>query len=141
MEKIQRFVLFIDGGETVRTVATMADITANLRTGGVPSLTTSTSTSSTHTVEPIRGAPKLHVNALKEFDGQPINYEDWERDFKATLGQTAYATLITTPPTTSDTIMEKRDKDIFFMLTNSLMKGSGMHIINAMTDESGHQEI
>ena len=28
--KIERIALFIDGGETVRTVATMADITANL---------------------------------------------------------------------------------------------------------------
>ena len=27
------------------------------------------------------------------------------------------------------------------MLTNSLIKGSGMHIINAMNDESGHQAI
>ena len=67
----------------------MADITANLRTGGVPSLTASTATASTHAVDPSRGATKLHVNALKEFDGQPINYEDWERGFKATLGQTA----------------------------------------------------
>ena len=139
--KIERVALFINGGETVRTITTMADITANLRTGSVPSLTSSTSTASTHTVDPSRGAPKLHVNALKEFDGQPINYEDWERGFKATLGQTAYATLITTPPMTGDTIMETRDKDLFFMLTNSLMKGSGMHIINAMNDESGHQAI
>ena len=37
--------------------------------------------------------------------------------------------------------METRDKDLFFMLTNSLMKGSGMHIINAMNDESGHHAI
>ena len=120
--KIERVALFIDGGETVRTVTTMADITSNLRTGGVPSLTASTSTESTHTVDPSRGAPRLHVNALKEFDGQPINYEDWERGFKATLGQTAYTTLITTPPKTGDTIMETRDKELFFMLTNSLMK-------------------
>ena len=83
----------------------MADITANLRTGGAPSLAASTATASTHTVEPSRGAPKLDVNALKEFDGQPINCEDWERGFKTTLGQTAYATLIMTPPTTGDTIM------------------------------------
>ena len=71
--KIERVALFIDGGETVRTVTTMAEITANLRTGGVPSFTASTSTASTHTVDPSRGAPKLHVNALKKFDGQPIN--------------------------------------------------------------------
>ena len=37
--------------------------------------------------------------------------------------------------------METRDIDIFFMLTNSIMKGSGMHIINAMNDERGHQVI
>ena len=119
----------------------MADITANLQTCGLPSPTASTSTASTHTVDPSRGAPKLHVNAPKEFDGQPINYEDWERGFKATLGQTAYATLITTPPTTGNTIMETRYKDIFFVLTNSIMKESGMHIINLMNDESGHQAI
>ena len=88
-----------------------------------------------------RGAPKLHVNALKEFDGQPINYEDWEQGFKATLGQTAYSTLITMPPTTGDTIMETRDKELLFMLTSALMKVSGMHIINATNNESGHQVI
>ena len=37
--------------------------------------------------------------------------------------------------------METRDKELFFMLTNSLMNVSGMHIINAMNDESGHQAI
>ena len=53
--KIERVALFIDGGETVRTVTTMADITENLRTGGVPSLTASNATASTHTVDPSRG--------------------------------------------------------------------------------------
>ena len=83
--KIERVALFIDGGETVRTVTTMADINTNLQTGGAPSLTTSTETASAHMVVPSRGAPKLHVNALKEFDDKPINYKDWERGFKATL--------------------------------------------------------
>ena len=40
--KIERIALFIDGEETFRTVTTMVDITANLRIGGVPSLTAST---------------------------------------------------------------------------------------------------
>ena len=93
------------------------------------------------TVDPSRGAPKLHVNGLKVFDGQPINYEDREQGFKADLGQTAYTTLITTPPTTGDNIMETRDKELFLMLTSALMKGSGMHIINAMNNESGNQAI
>ena len=84
-------------------------------------------------MEPSRGAPKLNENALKDFDGQTINYEDWERGYKATLGQTAYAPLIMTSPTTGNTIMETRDKELFFMLTSALMKGSGMHIINTMT--------
>ena len=139
--KIDRVALFVDGGETVRTVIAMADTTANLRTGGVPSLTASTATASTHAVDPSRGAPKLHVNVLKEFDGQPISYKEWERGFKATLVQTAYATLITTPPTTGDTIMETRYKELFFILNNSLLKRSGMHIINTMIDESRYQAI
>ena len=42
---------------------------------------------------------------------------------------------------TGNTIMETRDKELFFMLNNSLMKVSGMHIINAMNNESGHQAI
>ena len=50
--KIERVALFIDGGETVRTFTTMADITANLRTGGALSLAASTATASTHMVEP-----------------------------------------------------------------------------------------
>ena len=65
--EIERVALFINGRETVRTVTTMADITANLRTGGVPSLTASTSTASTHTVDPIRGAPNftsMHSRSL-----------------------------------------------------------------------------
>ena len=74
--KIERVTLFIDGGERVRTVTTMADITANLQTDFVQSITASTLTARTHTVDPNRGATKLHVNVLKEFDGQPINYED-----------------------------------------------------------------
>ena len=139
--KKERVALFIDGGEIVRTVTTMVDITASLQTGGLSSATTSNSTTITHTVGPSRGAPKLHVNALKEFDGQPINYEDWERGYKATLGQTAHAPLITTSSTTGDNIMKTRDKKLFFMLTNALMKGSGMHIINAMNNESGHKAI
>ena len=53
--KIERVALFIDGGETVITVTTMADITANLRTGGVPSFTTRTSTASIQKVDPSRG--------------------------------------------------------------------------------------
>ena len=37
--------------------------------------------------------------------------------------------------------METRDKELFFMLTSVLMKGSRMYIINAMNNESGHQAI
>ena len=37
--------------------------------------------------------------------------------------------------------METRDNKIFFMLTSALMKGSGMHIINAMNNKSRTQAI
>ena len=82
--KIERVASYIDSGDSVRTATTMADITASLALAHRP--TVGTSTTRTHTADPSKGAPKLHVNALSEFDGQPINYEDWEKGYKATLG-------------------------------------------------------
>ena len=52
-----------------------------------------------------------------------------------------YAPLINNPPTAGDTIMEARDKELYFMMTSVMMKGSGMHIITSMSVESGHQAI
>ena len=133
--KVERVASYIYSGESVRTATTMADITASLVVAHRPIV--GTSTTRAHIADPSKGAPKLHVNALSEFDGQPINYEDWEKGYKATLGQTAYAPLITNAPAADDIIMGARDKELFFMLTSALMKGSGMHMINAMSVESG----
>ena len=137
--KVERVASYIYSGESVRTATTMADITASLVVAH--STIAGTSTTSVHTADPSKGAPKLHVNALSEFDGQPINYKDWEKGYKATLGQTVYAPLITSAPAAGDTIMGARDKELFFMLTSALMKSSGMHVINAMSVESGFQAI
>ena len=82
--KVERVASYIYSGESVRTATTMADITASLVVAHRPIVGTSTTRS--HTADPSKGAPKLHVNALSEFDGQPINYEDWEKGYKATLG-------------------------------------------------------
>ena len=109
---------------------------------GAPSRsTTSTSITSTYTVDPSRGTPKLHVNALSKVDGHSINYKDWEKGYKATLGQTVYTPLITTAPGASDTIMTARDKILFLMITSALTKGSGMHVINEMSVESVYKDI
>ena len=73
--KVERVASYIYIGESVRTATTMADITASLVVAHPPPIV-GTSTTRAHTADPSKGAPKLHVNALSEFDGHPINYED-----------------------------------------------------------------
>jgi hypothetical protein len=87
-----------------------------------------------YTPDPSRGAPKMHINALKEYGGSPIDYEDWSLSTKSTLGQTQYANLLTVPPTVDNVIEETRDRELFHMLVKSLMNGSAMHILQVLQD-------
>mmetsp|Transcript_42942 Transcript_42942/g.62929 ORF Transcript_42942/g.62929 Transcript_42942/m.62929 type:complete len:127 (-) Transcript_42942:825-1205(-) len=92
-------------------------------------------------VDFIRGAPKLYVNSLETFDGHPLKYEKLDKGLKATLGQTVHSTLLENPAASSDLIMETRDKELFFMLTTTMLDGSRMHILSTLAKESGHLAI
>jgi hypothetical protein len=82
--------------------------------------------------DPSRGAPKLYIDSLKEYDGNPINFEIWELATKNTLGQTTYANLLHDPPDVTNIISVARDKELFHMLVKALMNGSAMHILQVL---------
>jgi hypothetical protein len=89
--------------------------------------------------DPTRGALKLYVNALTEFSGQPIEYEQWVLAARATLGQTVYGALLENPPPPGDIIMETRNKELFHMLVTAFMHGSGMHLLQVtLVADDGH---
>ena len=90
--------------------------------------------------DPSRGAPKIYVDSLKDFSGEPIDWEEWYIGTGATLGQTAYGTLLadTGKPTQADTVGNARDRELYNMLKKALYKGTAHHIIDGNAAESGH---
>jgi hypothetical protein len=71
--------------------------------------------------DPSRGAPKLYIDSLKEYNGNPIDSETWELTTKSTLGQTTYAELLHNPPEVANVIATARDKELFHMFVKALM--------------------
>jgi hypothetical protein len=88
--------------------------------------------------DPNRGAPKLYPNSIEKFSGSPMDFEDWEKKTRALLGQTAYDTFMTDPPPEGDLVAGKRNRELFNMFMTAIMDGSGLHIINGITDQDGH---
>ena len=77
--------------------------------------------------------PRKYVDALKDFSGDPIDWEEWYIGTGATLGQTAYATLLTDTgkPVPADTVGMARDRELYNMLKKALYQGTAHHIIDA----------
>ena len=72
------------------------------------------------------------------FSGAPIEFEDWELATKATIGQTAYASLLNIPPTIGNAVTEARDKELYNMFVTAFIGGAAMHILNGVTSRSGN---
>jgi hypothetical protein len=127
--------------QTVTLATTMTEIVQYLNSPMTPGIPTPpTGLPPIYTPDPARGALKLHVNSLTEFSVQPIEYEQWELAARATLvGQFVYGSLLDDPSTPGDVVMEARNKEPFHMLVMTLMKGSGMHLlqVNKVVD-NGH---
>jgi len=131
---------FIDNGGTLNASTSMRDV-INFLKQAEKSVDNSANGTNITRIESGRGAPKLCVNPLEPVDGQPIKYEKWEKGLRETIGQTVYSPLLDLPPTTGDTIIEARDKELHFMLAKALLDGSGMHILSPLPKESGHLAI
>ena len=108
-------------------------------TGGRPSKqrkTTSTGTTG-GAVDPSRGAPKVTLNAVDDFDGEPCGWDTWEKRTKATLGQTTYVNLFTKPPPIGDTVAAQRNQELYHMLLGATQEGAaGVHVHKHKND--GH---
>ena len=94
--------------------------------------------------DPTRGALRLSVNSIDKFSGSPLDFEEWELKTRATLGQTTYATFLTTAPVAGDQAQTARNRELYNMFVTALHQGSGMHLLNASPNDDGHgawQEI
>ena len=59
-------------------------------------------------VDADRGAPKVYTDPLPSFSGDPVDYEEWERNAGATIRQTVYKKYLTRAATSGDSIEEAR---------------------------------
>ena len=136
-----RLGTFLASGHVVNVQTTMQNVMVTL---SMPMATTAQAVVPAvlaMPVDPTRGAPKIYVDALKDFSGDPIDWEEWYIGTGATLGQTAYATLLTdTPgkPLPADTVGMARDRELYNMLKKALYKGTAHHIIDANGLQCGH---
>jgi hypothetical protein len=88
--------------------------------------------------DPTRGAPRMSINGLDEFDGNHHDWLDWEMSTEATVGQSAYAEFLTNPPDPNDQAKKTRNKEFFNMLAKATNQGSGTHLV-ARNKDNGHK--
>ena len=123
---------YIRKGNTVEAATTMDHILEVLNGGG------NTANANTGTSAVDRGAPKVSINPLKEYDGNIMEFQNWKLSTEALLGQTDHGELLTSPPTPGDQIQEKRNKELYNMIKNALLKSSVYHLVEKVTPNDGH---
>jgi hypothetical protein len=132
---------FVSLGGTVSETTTMLDIITRINTPPpVVVQPTVNANQNAFSDQSSRGAPKIHVGGLTDFGGTPIKWEDWRVNAKATLGQTIYATLLSTAPDEGDQLAKTRDRELYFMFQKALYQGSANHIVESSANiESGNR--
>jgi hypothetical protein len=88
-------------------------------------------------LDPTRGAPRMSINGLDEFDGTVATWLDWEMGTEATIGQSAYAEFLLNAPDPADLSKVTRNKEFYNMLVKATNQGSATHLVSTHKDD-GH---
>jgi hypothetical protein len=79
-----------------------------------------------------RGAPKIYTDHLKEFSGDPIDYEEWEGASAATLKQTIYKEYLSRPPVVGNDYEKARNAELYNMILSAVRKGHAFNRFQKM---------
>jgi hypothetical protein len=138
--KLSRIASYLANGHSVTGTTTMQTVMAGLSSG--PAANQPPAAPPTpYIADPSARAPKLYVDGLAVYDGTPIKWEDWEVGTIATLGQTVYSSLLTTPPTAGDAVAEARNRELYNMIVKATYLGSALHIVKSCPIDDGHSVI
>ena len=136
--KLSNISLYLSGGGVITGATTVQEISLVLAQRNVPVVNMPAGGVAAVAENPNRGAPKLQVDGLESFSGNPLDWEDWEKGTSATLGQTAYAGLLTAPPGAADATAQARNRELYNMLLKAIYKGNALHILESVEGENGH---
>ena len=87
--------------------------------------------------DPMSVGAKFSVDVLKEFTGNPEDFEDWKTGTENTLGQTYLRKFLSEPPDPSNRNEIYRDQDLYYAFKQSVEKGTVSHIVKGLSDKSG----
>jgi hypothetical protein len=82
-----------------------------------------------------RGAPKIYTDHLKEFSGDPIDYEEWEGASAATLKQTIYKEYLSRPPMAGNDYEKARNAELYNMILSAVRKGHAFNIVDKVSED------
>ena len=88
-------------------------------------------------VDITKGAPKVNLNAVSKYDGEPKGWDTWEKQTMATLGQTVYSELLRTAPTQSNPATMCRNRELYNMLWSATLEGHASMLVEKHK-EDGH---
>ena len=81
------------------------------------------------------GAPKVYIDPLSEFSGNPIDYEDWAGKSRATIRQTAYKAYLdrVADPTKADEVA--RSQELYNMILSAVREGHAFSMVDKVKDD------
>ena len=136
IRSLAKVAWYLAAGRSITDATTMNDIIQYQHQKGYGSQSSasqaSNSTASSN-ADVFRYAPKLHINALSEFSGEPHEFETWEMESKATIGQTVYS------KNSVFKAMVARDVELFNMFIKSMLRGLSLHVMNQIYPSSGYK--
>ena len=142
VRSLSKVAWYLAAGDTVMDQTTMQDILQfqhRARFGNQGSSSQSQNMNMSAVV--MRGAPKLPVNALSDFSGDALDFEEWDLETKATIDQNVYTKLLENPPVANNIAMAARDVELFNMFITSFLKGSALYVMNEIDPPSGEKGL
>jgi hypothetical protein len=81
------------------------------------------------------GAPKVYTDHLKEFSGDPIDYEEWEGATEATLKQTHYKDDLSRLPVAGNVWEQARNEELYNMILSAVRKGHAFNLVEKVKED------
>jgi hypothetical protein len=141
--KISNLARYLSGGNEITGATTMQEIMLGLSemerpVVNVPPVQPVAVAQVPAVPDVARGAPKVYVNPLEAYSGEPLDWEVWERSTRATIGQTNYSSFLTAPPTAGNVVEEHRNYEFYNMLLKATQEGAAAHILRGIANQDGH---
>jgi hypothetical protein len=144
LQILKSVILYLQEGLPIERTTTATIICEKLRAAAKPPLSPMPAARSPTCpiIQQESTSIKTPLNCIKEFSGDPIEFEAWDISSRETLGQTPHVFLLTRAPVSSgpNSAREKQQNiELYNMLVNAVSQGDAYHIIQADTSQNGHK--